>query len=55
MLKLKDIYNLGTCLLELMIGRTNQNKYDISLDSVPLIWADSNAAAPLIQVLSECI
>jgi len=31
-LMLKDIYSLGVCLLELMIGRYHAKKYSISLD-----------------------
>lgn len=39
-LMLKDIYSLGICLLELMIGRASKNKFSISLDSLPLTWAE---------------
>jgi len=54
-LMLKDIYSLGICLLELMIGRYNSSKYSITLDSLPLTWAEYAEATPLIQVLIECI
>jgi len=54
-LMLKDIYSLGICLLELMIGRSNKNKYSISLDSVPVTWSEPAESTPLIQVLVECI
>ena len=54
-LMLKDIYSLGICLLELMIGRYNSNKFSISLDSLPLTWAEYHESTPLIQVLVECI
>jgi len=37
---LKDIYSLGIVLLELMIGRCHAKKYSISLDSLPLTWAE---------------
>ena len=37
---LKDIYSLGICLLELMIGRFSSKKFSISLDSLPLTWAE---------------
>ena len=47
-LMLKDIYSLGICLLELMIGRTSNNKYSISLDSLPLTWAEYAESTPLI-------
>lgn len=52
---LKDIYALGICVLELMIGRMSTNKFSISLDSLPLTWAEFPESTPLIQVLVECI
>ena len=55
MMMLKDIYNLGTCILELMIGRTAMKHYNIALDSVPLIWAEYAEAGPLISVLTSCV
>ena len=54
-LMLKDIYSLGICLLELMIGRYHAKKYSISLDALPLTWAEYSQSTPLIQVLVECI
>ena len=54
-LMLKDIYSLGICILELMIGRFSHNNYSISLDSLPLTWAEYKESTPLIQVLVECI
>jgi len=54
-LMLKDIYSLGICLLELMIGRFDSKKFSISLDSLPLTWAEYAESTPLIQVLVECI
>lgn len=54
-LMLKDIYSLGICLLELMIGRYSTKKFSISLDSLPLTWAEYQESTPLIQVLVECI
>jgi serine/threonine protein kinase len=47
-LMLKDIYSIGICLLELMIGRYNNKKYSISLDSLPLTWAEYAESTPLI-------
>ena len=55
LLMLKDIYSLGICLLELMIGRMSPSKFSISLDSMPLTWAEFPESTPLIQVLVECI
>ena len=52
---LKDIYALGICILEMMIGRVSSNKFSISLDSLPLTWAEFPESTPLIQVLVECI
>jgi serine/threonine protein kinase len=54
-LMLKDVYSLGICLLEMMIGRFSKNKFSISLDSLPLTWAEFPESTPLIQVLVECI
>ena len=47
-LMLKDIYALGICILELMIGRVSSNKFSISLDSLPLTWAEYPESTPLI-------
>lgn len=47
-LMLKDIYSLGICLLELMIGRTSKKHFSISLDSLPLTWAEFPEATSLI-------
>ena len=52
---LKDIYTLGIAILELMIGRTSKQTFSISLDSLPLTWAEFPESTPLIQVLVECI
>ena len=54
-LMLKDIYSLGICILEMMIGRTSKQKFSISLSSLPLTWAEFPESTPLIQVLVECI
>jgi hypothetical protein len=54
-LMLKDVYSLGICLLEMMIGRFSKKKFSISLDSLPLTWAEFPESTPLIQVLVECI
>ena len=54
-LMLKDIYSLGICLLELMIGRNSSKKFSISLDALPLTWAEYAESTALIQVLVECI
>ena len=55
LLMLKDIYALGICILEMMIGRVSSTKFSISLDSLPLTWAEFPESTPLIQVLVECI
>ena len=54
-LMLKDIYSLGIAILELMIGRTSKSNFSISLDSLPLTWAEFPESTPIIQVLVECI
>lgn len=50
---LKDIYSLGICLLEMMIGRVSENRYSITIDSLPLTWAELPESTPLIQTLVE--
>lgn len=47
-LMLKDIYSLGICILELMIGRTSKSNFSISLDSLPLTWAEFPESTPII-------
>jgi serine/threonine protein kinase len=47
-LMLKDIYSLGICILEMMIGRTSKQKFSISLNSLPLTWAEFPESTPLI-------
>ena len=47
-LMLKDVYSLGICLLEMMIGRFCKKKFSISLDSLPLTWAEFPESTPLI-------
>lgn len=54
-LMLKDIYSLGVCILEMMIGRTSKYNFSISLSSLPLTWAEFPESTALIQVLVECI
>ena len=52
---LKDIYAIGVCILEMMIGRFDQKKFNINIDSIPLAWADLPESATLIRVLVECM
>jgi hypothetical protein len=47
-LMLKDIYSLGICILEMMIGRKSKQNYSISLNSLPLTWADFPESTALI-------
>lgn len=54
-LMLKDIYSLGIWLLEMMIGRVSENQYSITIDSLPLTWAELPESTALIQVLVECL
>lgn len=54
-LMLKDIYSFAVFILELMIGRTSKSSSIITLDSLPLTWAEFNESTPLIKVLAECI
>lgn len=50
-LKLKDIYSIGICILELMIGRSDLHIHNIALDTVPLTWAEYPEVTPLIYAL----
>ena len=52
-LMLKDIYSLGIWLLEMMIGRVSESQYSITIDSLPLTWAELSESTALIQVLVE--
>ena len=45
---MKDIYNLGTALLELMVVRTSSQACSISLDSLPLTLTEFPASTLLI-------
>lgn len=45
---LKDIYSLGIAILEMMIGRTSKQSFQISLESLPLTWAEFPESTPLI-------
>ncbi len=54
-LMLKDVYTLGICLLEVMIGRHSKKGCAISLDSLPMTWAEYPESTPILQVLVECI
>ena len=47
-LMLKDIYSLGICILEMMIGRTSKHNFSISLSSLPLTWAEFPESTALI-------
>ncbi len=52
---MKDIYSVGICIIELMIGRFGQKLFSIRIDSLPLTWANFRETQPLIQVLQLCI
>lgn len=39
----------------MMIGRVSENQYSITIDSLPLTWAELPESTPLIQVLVECL
>lgn len=45
---LKDIYSLGICILEMMIGRTSKQNFSIALNSLPLTWAEFPESTALI-------
>lgn len=37
---MKDIYSIGICMIELMIGRFGNKLFSIRVDSLPLTWAN---------------
>ena len=55
MLMLKDIYAIGVCILEMMIGRFDRLKFNIDIDSIPTEWGNLPESSTLIRVLIECI
>ena len=52
---LKDIYAVGVCILEMMIGRFDRLKYNINIDNLPTEWGNLPESSTLIKVLVECI
>ena len=55
LLMMKDIYSVGICMIELMIGRFGQKLFSISVDSLPLAWANFRETQPLIVALQKLI
>lgn len=41
---LKDIYTLGVCILELMIGRFGTHRHLLSVDMLPSQWSNQPAS-----------
>ena len=54
-LMLKDIYAIGVCILEMMIGRFDRLKFNINIDNIPTEWGNLPESSTLIKVLVECI
>jgi serine/threonine protein kinase len=54
-LMLKDIYAIGICILEMMIGRFDRLKFNINIDNIPTEWGSLPESSTLIKVLVECI
>lgn len=54
-LMLKDIYAIGVCILEMMIGRFDRLKFNINIDNIPTEWGNLPESSSLIKVLVECI
>jgi hypothetical protein len=52
---LKDIYTLGVCILELMIGRFGTHRHLLSIEMLPSQWSNQPASQPLIDVIEECL
>lgn len=54
-LKLRDIYAIGVCILEMMLGRYASLRTNIDIDNIPTEWGNLPESSTLIQVLLECI
>ena len=54
-LMLKDVYSIGICILEMMIGRFDKLKFNINIDNIPTEWGNLPESSSLIKVLVECI
>lgn len=54
-LMLKDIYAIGVCILEMMIGRFDKLKFSVNIDNIPTEWGNLPESSTLIKVLVECI
>lgn len=54
-LMLKDVYAIGICILEMMIGRFDRLKFNINIDNIPSEWGNLPESSTLIKVLVECI
>ena len=52
---LKDIYAVGVCILEMMIGRFDKLQFSVNLDLIPQEWGNLPESSTLIKVLVECI
>jgi len=53
-LMLKDIYAIGVCILEMMIGRFGL-EYNINIDNIPNEWGNLPESSTLIKVLGRCL
>jgi serine/threonine protein kinase len=53
-LMLKDIYAIGVCILEMMIGRFGL-EYNINIDNIPSEWGNLPESSTLIKVLGRCL
>jgi hypothetical protein len=54
-LMLKDVYSLGVCILEMMIGRFKPNDFNLKFDEIPQTWGDLPESSALISVLQTCL
>jgi serine/threonine protein kinase len=54
-LKLRDIYAIGVCVLEMMLGRHSKLTTNIDIDKIPTEWGNLPESSTLIHVLTDCI
>lgn len=55
MMRLKDIYNFGLSIIEMMMGEVNQEWALVALENVPQMWQDLEETTKLVNILSLCL
>ena len=54
-MRLQDINDLGLCALEIMIGKTTYTRHSLTIEDLPMTWAEFPESTPLIQSIVECM